>query len=179
MNHKTHIKWFRITAILSSAVFCTWLICLGFLIDQTFDLNTTLEFALVSVWDVLFTLLSTYFDTLLYVKSDKDIDTILRYVAIWKKVCKFKIIAAISIISAYVIVLMAYSDHLRANYLQRHIGILILSTLVFAQTTLHTKIKFVYEDCIANCDHGVDANVIDSPGALNENQVNVCDNLGK
>ena len=77
MNHKTHIKWFRITAILSSAVFCTWLICLGFLIDQTFDLNTTLEFALVSVWDVLFTLLSTYFDTLLYVKSDKDIDTIL------------------------------------------------------------------------------------------------------
>ena len=178
MNHQKHKKWFRITSILSSFVFFTWLICLAFLIDQSFNLNTTLE-ALVSVLYVLSTLFSNYFDISLYVESEKDRDNILRYVLIWQKVCKFKIIAAISIISAYVIVIMAHSDHLRANYLLRHIGILILSTSVFAQATLYTKIKFVYEDCIVKCDHGLNVNVTNRSDALNENQVNICNNFGK
>ena len=183
MNHQSHIKWFKITSILSSAVFFTWLICLGFLIDQSFDLNTrtltNLECAFVLGLYISLTLLSNYFDILLYVKSDKDIDTTLRYVVTWEKVCKFKIISAISIVLAYVIALMAYPDHLRAHDLQYLFQILLLTTSGFAQTSIFWKLKFVHEDCIVRCDHGLNVNVTNRSDALNENQVNICNNFGK
>ena len=178
MNHQKHKTWFKFLSIISSLVFYTWLICLGVLIHQTFDLNTSLS-ALILVVDVLMTFFSNYFDILLYVQSDKDIDTILQYVVTWQKACKFKIILAFSIVVAYVILLMTQPDHFRDHDLQYLFEILLLTTCGFAQTTIFGKLQFVQEDCTVRCDHGRNVNVINSPGALNENQLNICQRFSR
>ena len=167
---------------MSIAILFAGTIIFGFVINRKFYLDT-LELSIISAIISVITVVSNCFDIILYHKSDKDIEIVLKYINTWQKVCKFKIILYIIFVIGYVILSIIYP--LLITYEEIMLGVLLLSSSSLAQFTISTKLKSVHEDCVMRCVHGFDINVTHSSDINNgiylndEDHVNVTENGGK
>ena len=179
MDHQKHRMWCKITSVLSILIFFVGITSISFILHQSIYISGTLEIAIISAVFSFITACSCGFDVRLYLKSNRDIQSILQFVHFWQQVCKFKIISCFLIALIYTFLFMIFTHEIKATYAESVFGTFILSLCGLTQFAISSKLKFVYEDCIMRCVHGFNLDATRSSNSLNGNQITVLDDGGK